>query len=58
METNEQLRDEILKIIENQLRDNNPPETKQTFNRLLKEGFDKSEALQMLGHVLAPIKQE
>ena len=30
METNENLREQIFEIIKNQLRDNNPPETKET----------------------------
>ena len=32
METNEKLRDEIFKVINNQIKDNNPPETKETYN--------------------------
>jgi hypothetical protein len=36
METNEVLREQIFEIIKNQLRDNNPPETKAAYDRLRK----------------------
>ena len=35
METNEKLREEIFEIINNQLSDNDPPETKTTFDRVI-----------------------
>jgi hypothetical protein len=40
METNEKIREQIFEIINNQLRNNDPPETKATFDRLRKQGFD------------------
>jgi hypothetical protein len=40
MKTNEILREQIFQIITNQLRANNPPETKQTYERLKKLGYD------------------
>ncbi len=36
------LRSAILKAVENQLASNNPPETKQTYDRLLREGHLKT----------------
>ena len=53
METNEILREQIFEIIKNQLRDNDPPETKATYDRLIKNGFDDSQTRQMIGQCLA-----
>ena len=39
----------IFEIIENQLRDNNPPEARQTFQRLLAEGKTQEEAMKLIG---------
>ena len=53
METNEILREQIFEIIKNQIRDNDPPETKATFDRLQKLGFDDFQTRQMIGQCLA-----
>ncbi|MCG6191498.1 hypothetical protein [Maribellus maritimus] len=53
METNEKIREQIFEIIKNQLRDNNPPETKSTFERLRKQGFGDFQTRQMIGQCLA-----
>ena len=53
METNVILREQIFEIIKNQLRDNDPPETKNTYDRLMKSGFDDFETRQMIGQCLA-----
>jgi len=53
METNEKLREQIFEIINNQLRDNDPPETKATFDRLEKQGFDDFQTKQLIGQCLA-----
>jgi len=50
---NQQLRKAILEVINNQIRDNNPPETKKTFVRLQKEGFSEEETLKLIGFVVA-----
>ena len=42
----------ILEAVEDQLRANNPPETKQTLQRLMKEGHSMNEAKQLIGVVL------
>ena len=34
----------IMEVVENQLRQNDPPETKQTYERLLMEGHTEVEA--------------
>ena len=38
------LKSAILKVVENQLRNSDPPETKTTYDRLIKEGHSNSEA--------------
>ncbi len=53
METNEKLREQIFEIIKNQIRDNDPPETKITYNRLIKNGFDDFQTRQLIGQCLA-----
>lgn len=52
METNEELREQIFEIIKNQLRDNNPPETKETYDRLRKLGYDDFQTRQLIGQCL------
>ncbi|MFC1827914.1 hypothetical protein ACFLZQ_08335 [Thermodesulfobacteriota bacterium] len=49
----QRLREAILEVINNQMRDNDPPETKQAFLRLQKEGFSKEETLKLIGCVVA-----
>jgi hypothetical protein len=53
MQSNEVLKAAILQTVNNQLNNNNPPETKQTYDRLIKEGFPKNEAKRLLGCVVA-----
>lgn len=53
METNEILREQIFEIIKNQLMSNDPPETKATYDRLIKSGFDDFKTKQMIGQCLA-----
>lgn len=42
----------ILEVVENQLRDHTPPETRQTFQRLLAEGHPIDEAKRLIGCVV------
>ena len=49
----QQLRKAILEVINNQIRYNDPPETKQTLDRLLQEGFSKEETFKLIGYVVA-----
>ena len=49
----QRLRKAILEVINNQIKNNDPPETKQTLDRLQKEGFSKEEALKLVGYVVA-----
>jgi hypothetical protein len=52
MKINEGLRDEIFKVIKNQMKSNNPPETKLTYNRLLGLGYDEFQAKQLIGQCI------
>ena len=47
----EQTRKMFLEVVNTQIRDNNPPETKQTLDRLISEGFSEKEAKQMIACV-------
>ena len=49
----QRLRGAILEVINSQIKKNDPPETKQTLDRLLGEGFPKEEALKLIGYVVA-----
>jgi len=44
MKANEILREQVLKIVDNQLKGNDPPEAKQTFERLTGLGYDADDA--------------
>ena len=52
MEVNEELREQIFEAINNQLKENDPPEVKTTYDRLIKEGFNDFETKQLLGQCL------
>ncbi len=43
----------ILEIVENQLRDDEPPETQQALKRLLAVGYSRQEAVEMIGAAVA-----
>jgi hypothetical protein len=51
-ETNPQLVATILEIMDAQLCDGTPPETRQTFDRLVAEGYTPEGARQLLAHVV------
>ena len=53
MESNRLLHTAIMEVVENQLRDHEPPETKQNYERLLAEGFSEDNAKRMIGCVVA-----
>ena len=52
MKTNELLHDTVLEGVDNQIRDLNPPATKETFDRLVGEGYDADEARRLIGCVV------
>jgi len=53
MEINHRLEESVLEVVDNQLRSNDPPETRQTFDRLINEGYSNKEAKELIGHVVA-----
>lgn len=44
---------DILKVVNNQIRNLDPPATKETFDRLVAEGFGEDEARRLIGLVVA-----
>ncbi len=50
---NPNLREAILKAVENQLANNNPPETKETYRRLISEGHSEQDAKLLIASVVA-----
>ena len=50
---NPHLKKLILEVVENQLRDNDPPETQQTLDRLLAAGHSRKRAMEMIGSAVA-----
>lgn len=52
MDKDLQVRESILEIVENQINENNPPETKLTLERLIKEGHKESEAKKLISYCL------
>ena len=53
METaNPILKRHIIQVIENQIREKDPPETKETYDSLRREGHSAEEAYRLLGCVL------
>jgi hypothetical protein len=42
----------IMEVVENQLHDGNPPETKKTFERLLEKGIKEQEAKRLIACVV------
>jgi hypothetical protein len=51
-EANPQLAAAILEIVDTQLRDGDPPETRATFDRLIDLGYTPDGARQLLAHVV------
>ena len=52
-ESNPHLRAAIMEVVENQLRDNDPPQTRQTFKRLTDAGHSEKEAKRLIGGVVS-----
>ncbi|MFW6383701.1 MAG: DUF1841 family protein [Nanoarchaeota archaeon] len=53
MDFNENLKEQILEIVQNQIQSNEPPETKETLDRLKKKGFSEDDAKHLVGQCLA-----
>ena len=43
----------ILEVVDNQLRDGAPPETKETLQRLMRDGYSVEDAKGLIGEVVA-----
>ena len=55
MQKNPKLKAMILKIVENQLKDNEPPETQMTLQRLISEGYAENRAKELIGCVVTTV---
>ncbi len=53
MKIDTKLRDQLFEVIDNQMKGNDPPETKLTYERLRNEGYDDFETKQLIGQCLA-----
>jgi len=53
MKVNKVLQQQYFEIVENQIKINDPPETKINFERLKKEGFSDFEIKQLIGQCIA-----
>ena len=51
--TNPVLKHEILEVVNNQLENSDPPETKQTYDRLVANGISDQEARRLIGCVVS-----
>ncbi|MBI2998133.1 MAG: DUF1841 family protein [Deltaproteobacteria bacterium] len=51
-EYNPHLQRAIFEVIDNQIEANDPPETRETFDRLLREGYSKIKARKLIGTVV------
>ena len=52
MKTNPHLKATILEVVDNQLRANDPPETRFTLDRLIAEGYSEKAAKELIGCVV------
>jgi hypothetical protein len=50
---NPYVRAAIVEVVENQLRDDDPPQTRQTFRRLIEAGHSEKEAKRLIGCVVS-----
>jgi hypothetical protein len=50
--TNPVLYAAYMEVVENQLRDNDPPETRATYNRLKSEGFSELDAKKLIARAI------
>jgi hypothetical protein len=53
MKVNENVRNTIFEVIDNQIHANDPAETAITLKRLMNEGYSEFEAKQLIGRALA-----
>ena len=53
MKPNKILREQIFQVIDNQIRGGTPPETKQTYDRLIKMGYSRMDTKKYIGQCVA-----
>jgi len=53
MERNSNLKASILEVVDNQLKSNDPPETQQTFDRLMRAGYSEKMSKELIGAVVS-----
>jgi hypothetical protein len=51
-ETNSHLTAAFLEVVENQLREDNPPETRETLSRLMAEGYSREDAVLLIAQAV------
>lgn len=52
-ESNPHLQAAIMEVVENQLRNNDPPQTRQTYERLIEAGHSEKEAKRLIACVVS-----
>lgn len=52
MKHNQRLKSAIIEVVDTQIELNDPPEIRQTLNRLIAEGFSENEAKELIGNVV------
>ena len=52
-ESNPHLQAPIMEVVENQLRNNDPPQTRQTYERLIEAGHSEKEAKRLIACVVS-----
>jgi hypothetical protein len=52
MESNTKIKNAVIEVVNIQIESNDPPETKQTFDRLVAEGISIEEAKKLIGSVV------
>ena len=50
---NQYLKSAILEVVNYQIKNNDPPETKSTYERLKKSGYSSNEALELIGVIVS-----
>jgi hypothetical protein len=49
---NPRLKAAFMEVVDNQIRDNNPPETRETLNRLISQGMSRGDAKMCIGQAV------
>ncbi len=53
LSVNPALTEAILAVVDQQMRDQNPPETRRTFERVVAQGYTPEDARRLIGNVVA-----